>query len=344
MCRTPSLRLLAFVTMVALGSGCSSFKSSRHINVAPFAENTVAMIGEVQRATKPIVWVYLKKYEDLQTIEDVREGFAPARTLMRGVALYSTQIVSIYESNLPESRKVAELAHYLDGAIRERIQSDPMAQQFFTAGRLDTAVAEARKSSTFLGALGAAQPVVSAALSFGNDVYDSVDIRIEIAADDIDHRIETEWAPLKTQVAELTDLELRAIREYTLLARYRLGDAATLDTLRSLDPAVTSAIPTGKPPSATALDATEKRLLSNIDTVNGLRAHLDKEYEIYQAEQRELDTLRSQSQEAARLGRITLILWARSHRNLAGGVAVPAQIDLMGMFRSAAGRAANLVP
>jgi len=108
---------------------------------------------------------------------------------------------------------------------------------FFTAGRLDTAVADARKSSTFLGALGAAQPVVSAALSFGNDVYDSVDVRIEIAADDIDHRIETEWAPLKTQVAELTDLELRAVREYTLLARYRLGDAATLDTLRSLDPA-----------------------------------------------------------------------------------------------------------
>jgi hypothetical protein len=263
---------------------------------------------------------------------------------MRGVALYSTQIVSIYESNLPESRKASELAHYLDEAVRERIQADPMAQQFFTPGRLDTAVADARRASTFMGALGAAQPVVSAALSFGNDVYDSLDVSIEIAANDINGRIETEWASLKAQVEELTDLELHAVREYTLLARYRLGDPATLDTLRSLDPAVASAIPAGKTVTAATVDATEKRLLSQIDTVNALRAHLDQEFEVYQAEQRELDSLRSQSQEASRLGRITLILWARSHRNLAAGVSVPAQIDLMGMFRSAAGRAANLVP
>jgi hypothetical protein len=54
--------------------------------------------------------------------------------------------------------------------------------------------------------------------------------------------------------------------------------------------------------------------------------------------------LRTQARESARLGRITLITWARSHRNLAAGIAVPASIDVMSMVKSAAGQAKSLVP
>jgi len=53
---------------------------------------------------------------------------------------------------------------------------------------------------------------------------------------------------------------------------------------------------------------------------------------------------RTQAREEARLGRITLITWARSHRNLANGIAVPASIDVMSMVRSAAEQAWSPVP
>src|SRR4029077_17787931 len=99
------VRVVALVVITPVVAGCATFKSTQRLDVGPFAENTVGVIREVQRATKPVVWSYLKKYESLPSIMEVRQAFGPVRTLMRGVALYSTQIVSIYESDLSDPQK-----------------------------------------------------------------------------------------------------------------------------------------------------------------------------------------------------------------------------------------------
>jgi hypothetical protein len=339
--RRPPFLLPILVAVMSLLTGCASFRASRRLDVGPFAENTVGMIGEVQRATKPVVWTYLKKYDQLPSVQNVRRAAAPSRTLMRGVALYSTQLVSIYESDLSDARKSEELATYLDIAVRERLRNNPTAQVFLTQGALDSAVTKVRGSTNFLAALGAAQPVVSAALAYGNFLFDTLDVQIDQAGAEIDSRIETEFAPLKEQLASVTDLQLRATRGYSLLSRYRYGDDAALDTLRSIDPESAATL-TGKRPAAAALDANEKRILSQIETTTQLRSHLNEGFDQYKAEQQELDQLRIQAREISRLGRITLILWARSHRNLAAGVTVPAAINVMGIVQSAAGKATGI--
>ncbi len=336
-------RVLALLVAVPFLAGCASFKSTKRLDVGPFAENTVGMIGEVQRATKPVVWTYLKKYEQVPTVVEIRKAYAPARFLMRGVALYSTQVVSIYESNLSEERKCSELAHYLDESVRDRIANNPKAQEFMTAGALDSAVTNCASAKTFLAALAAAQPVVSAALAYGNALYDSVDAKIDGAGGDIDSRIEAEFAPLKQRMLELGDLQVQAARSYTLLSRYRIGEDAALDTLRQVDPEMVELLPPGKKPATAGLDAAEKRLITQLETIASVRNQLSPQFEEYRAQQQELDQLRIQAREGARLGRITLILWARSHRNLANGVTVPAAINVMGMVQSAASKATSAV-
>jgi hypothetical protein len=326
----------ALAVVIALAAGCRSFRSSKELDVGPFAENTVEMIGEVQRATKPLVWTHLKQYESLPSVQSVRDGYAPARTLMRGVALYSTQIVSIYDSELSDTQKSEELARYLDEAVRERLRNERQASLFLGPATLDSAVVKVRAAPTFMGALMAAQPVVSAALGFGNAVYDSVELKIDRAAADIDRRIEAEFAPLKRQQADVSELELWAMARYSWLSRYRLGDAAALDSLRAHDPEAAAAMPQGKRPTPAAIESTEKRLLDQLAEVGTLRGQLDKRLEEYRAQQKELDSIRVQGREATRLGRITLIEWARSHRNLASGIRVPAAIDLLGMMQGAA--------
>lgn len=325
-------------------AGCASFKASRRLDVSPFAQNTVGLIGEVQRANKPLEWVYLKKYETLPVILDVRRAAAPARELMRGVAIYSTQIVSIYESPLPESRRSQELARYLDESLRQRLKDNPRSETFLTQAELDKAVQGARSAPTFMAALGAAQPVVSAALAYGNQIYDEMDQQIGRADQELVSRIEAENASLKTEMAKLESMQLSSISSYRLLTEYRLGSNAALDSLRASDPEVAEALPAGKKPTAAALDAAEKRIRERVETLGQMHDKLDPQFEIYKAEQAELEQLRTQAREAARLGRITLILWARSHRNLADGIAVPAAIDVMGMVKGAAGQAKSLVP
>src|SRR5262245_25124748 len=78
------LRVATVLCIVVAASGCSTFKATKGIDVAPFAQNTVGMVGEVQRAAKPLVWVQLKKYESLPSVMDVRQAFLPTRSLMRG--------------------------------------------------------------------------------------------------------------------------------------------------------------------------------------------------------------------------------------------------------------------
>ena len=336
--RVADAGLLALALIAAFAPGCRSFKSTQRLDVGPFAENTVGMIGEVQRATKPLVWTHLKQYESLPSVQLVREAYAPVRTLMRGVALYSTQIVSIYESDLPEPQKAQELARYLEDAVRQRLRSNGQGDPYLTKGLLDSALTRVRGAATFIGALNAAQPIVAGALGYGNAVYDSLDVKIDRGAADIDHRIETEFAPLKQQRAEVTDLELSSTARYTWLSRYRLGDTTALDSLRAHDPEAAQAMPAGKRPTPEAIETTEKRILSQIETMAKLRGHLDHQFEEYRAQQRELDSIRIQAREATQLGRTTLILWARSHRDLAAGVRVPPAINLMRLMQSATDR------
>ena len=163
-------------------------------------------------------------------------------------------------------------------------------------------------------------------------------MKIDRGAADIDHRIETEFAPLKQQLAEVRDLELSSTARYTWLSRYRLGDTTALDSLRAHDPEAAQAMPAGKRPTPEAIETTEKRILSQIETMAKLRGHLDHQFEEYRAQQRELDSIRIQAREATQLGRTTLILWARSHRDLAAGVRVPPAINLMRLMQSATDR------
>jgi hypothetical protein len=336
-------RLSGLALLVALTSGCATFKASSRLDVGPFAENTVGMIGEVQRATKPAVWMHLKRFDSVESVRDVRVGVVPFRKLMRNVALYSTQVVSIYESDLSDQRKAEELAIYLDETVRQSLETSPAAQVFMSQGGLDSAVAAVRTAPTFMAALGHAQPVVSAALAYGNRLCDSLSQRIDYAAADVDARVEAEFAPVREQMVSLMNLQLKATREYTLVNRYRLGEDAALDTLRALDPEVAEALPVGKKPVMASLDAAEKRILAKIETASSLRSDLNERFNVYQLEQQELDALRNSAQESARLGRITLMLWARSHRNLAAGVKVPAALDVMGLVKNAAGSATKTI-
>jgi hypothetical protein len=286
--------------------------------------------------------VYLKKYESLPAILEARRMYGPARELMRGIAIYSTQIVSIYESPLPDSRRSQELSRYLDETIRARLKDNPRSDAFLTQAELDKAVQGARSAGSFMEALGAAQPVVSAALAYGNQIYDDMDQAIGKADNELQSRIEVEFAPLKHEMARIEALQLSSISAFRLLTEYRMGSNSALDSLRAIDPESAETLPAGKKPTAAALEGAEKQILERVETLGQMHARLDPQFEIYKAQQAELEMLRTQAREAARLGRITLITWARSHKNLAAGIAVPAQIDIMGMVKGAAGKATSL--
>jgi hypothetical protein len=111
---------------------------------------------------------------------------------------------------------------------------------------------------------------------------------------------------------------------------------------------VAEQLPPGRPPTAKQLEAAELELVGQLQRLKLLKEQLGPEFAIYKETQRELEMLRIQAEDRARMGRVTLVLWARSHKNLGLGVAVPPAIDVMGMLKAAggavAGSAGKVVP
>ena len=89
-------------------------------------------------------------------------------------------------------------------------------------------------------------------------------------------------------------------------------------------------------PTAGELDAAEERLAGQLARIQAVRAQLEPEFHLYDEHQRELEGLRTQTEDMLRLGRLTMSVWSRSHRNLAAGIEVPPQIDLVHLLTTTA--------
>jgi hypothetical protein len=330
------LALLATAVLAAttLLAGCSRLRGSRRLDVGPFSENTMGMVGELQKMYRPAMWTRLKKYQGLETVAKAQGSINEVRVLMRGITFYSTQVAALYEAPMTEERKVQELARYMNENVRPNLPANASDAFPVTQSYMDTLIANIQANKTMLEALGAAQPLVSLTVSAGDQLFDQVDADIRTAANDINDRIEAEYAQLKARITDLDQMHIISVRSFTLLQRVRAGNSAALDTLREIDNGLRELLPTGRTPASKDLEAAERFVIQRTNTIKLFRDQLEPDFAVYRECQAELEMLRTQADERARLGRITLILWGRSHRNLAAGIPVPPVIDVMGVMRS----------
>jgi len=335
------LLLVAALAALLTSGGCSLFRAERRLDMGPFGENTVAMVGEMQKFNRPAPWVYLKKYQRHPEVVKGMPFLVEMRGLLRGVAFYSMQITALQESRLSEKRRLQELVRYLKEIVRPTLPAETGKDSVFSKEDLDEVVKDVLTRETFLDGLSAAQPLVNAVQSYGLGLFDQFDDQLGVAVAAVGGEVEKEFAPLKRNIVELELLQERAMEGVTLLYKYRLGEAEALPALRTLYPPVAEQLPAGKPPTARQLDSAELELVAQLQRIKALKEQLVPEFMVYKEEQRELETLRIQAEERARLGRATLVLWARSHKNLGLGVAVPPAIDVVGLLKAATGAAAG---
>jgi len=344
----PALRLTRLALAAALAAtatGCSTFRETRKLDMTPFADNTFTTIGELRRFEKPAVWVFLREYRDHATVKKSLADYAPLAKLLRGIAFYSAQMVSIGDSGLTEEKKVNELARYVDVIVRPAAMEEEAADWGITPTDIDRIIGEIKAKPTFLEGVGAAEPLVSATLRYGLKLLDRVDVDIAEAAGAISREVDAEFAALNTNVVDIERIQQQLLRGFALLHEHRLGDAKALEQLRAAVPLAREALPGPKPPSTKDLDAFEAQLTGQLERVEASKKQLAPRLAEYEGSMIELDQLRIHTVERARLGRVTLILWARSHRNLGKGIAVPPAIDIGGMIKSGAlGAAKAAIP
>jgi hypothetical protein len=315
----------AVIMIVSLLGGCAKFSASRKMDAGPFGENVTVMMGDVSAdVRKPF---YIKQYVEGPSREEYAAEWANMRKTMRGIVLYSSQVVNIAQSPMTERKKPNALANTLK-EIMSGVPDQRLTDVGITREELKEIIRNIEIQDTMLAALGHAQPLIDRIASYVDNSFERVEVALNKLIRDIDARMDERWGLNRENVELLYGLQNLTFRSYALLYKYREGDAASLAALRTNDLALQTALGKDKAVSEKELEATESQIMARLKNLNLIREQIMPQVERYLLEARERDELYNQHKEVGKKLRLTVMLWARAHRNLAAGIPVPPEFDL----------------
>jgi hypothetical protein len=332
--------LAAVLAAATLPAGCSVLQQTRRADVGPFAENTMKLVSDVNPGASSQQILFIRPYLPVPAGPKLGAEWATFQQLLRAVVEYASQVLAISESSLEDAEKPRELARYLDVSLRPVLEREQAASK--VAGQpLDQLVKKVRSETALLGALRAAQPAVDDLLTLTDFHAGRIRELQGAFAADVGGRIDEAYSKVIANLRELEALQQQAMESYTLVARARLGSADSLATVRARDAGVRDVMGKEAVPGRDRFDAAEAELAGRLARIEKLRDQIGPEIELYVRTKAELNRLMELSEENATRGRLAVIAFARSHRNLAAGLPVPPEIDILGTLKSSAGGAAS---
>jgi hypothetical protein len=328
---TLALTLVAFVL-----TGCSYFKQQERLDLAPFAERTVSLAADIEYGmTKGGRAHYLRKYKKDPIVVEHNETWIQVRGLLRGVVAYSVEISTLGASSLPSAERNERFAIFLDRLIRPVLEDDH-PQMRFTTQNLDAMLAAIREQKYFLDALREAQPFIDEIARLADLLFDRTQDELDVVADHLYARIEKDnagpqfaWDTLITAQDRLVQSSVR-IRQYKLDHDPEILVALYRDEIDYPEWSADPENPTTEELNRMA-DDMMKKLVGAVDLKTLLRPDL----EIYASQQQELDGLYVGAQIQLKKARVTIMIWAKAHRNLAEGVSDAAKIDIFDVTKKA---------
>ncbi len=339
---TSCIRIVGIVALMLQVAACSSFKGSRRLDMGPFAENTVNMLAEAQKTVQPFDWNYLREYRPEANRGPADKDVVLVRSVFRGIGLYSVQVVSLSRASMSETKRAGKLGDYIEDVCRPIITQGYAAEFGITATQLDSVVANVRRQTDYLDAIGAANPLIYSIVTFTIERVDSVEAAIKPGLDAIGADIEAKFAETRREIDDLNAIEERDVRTFITLQDYRAGKAS-LESVVASDPSLSDILsPKGKS-SPEGIEAAQQLLRERLTSIDAVRAQLNARKELHANQVAELDGFRNELDRRVRSARLMLVYWLRSHSNLAAGVQVPPAIDVGGMVGSSAKKAVKTV-
>jgi len=324
-------RMTAIVCAAAALSACATFKGKTEANEAPFAENTLAMVSSLRLTVQQPV--YLRRFMASDSdVAAARLYGDRIRKLLRGIIVYSLQVAAIGDSKLSEPAKAQELARFLNETLRPAVLSQEVPITL-TEAQLDSVLTRVRSQQTYLAALREATPIVVEVVETTDHVVRQFEDRVTAAEVVLSAEVEAEYAPYRANDERLQALEVITMRRFVLLDAARLGDSTAFPALRESYP---TAAGSGGRIEPKELDRLSREAFDQLASIRTLRDQMTGESELYANRMKELDELAGQSMITARATRTSIILWSRAHRNMAAGLALPPEIDIVGLLQGVA--------
>ncbi|MCK4680609.1 hypothetical protein KAT82_05755 [bacterium] len=326
--------LAACVILPSLG--CSHFTPSTSANLAPFAEQTLAMAGSVEHSLGQGRLVYARHLAKGPETTRYKASLTELQGHIRGIVAYSLQVVTVAESGLPTDEKASELAGFLD-ALLDRIGSDADVRSGLSEESVRAIVDSVRSQESLVDALREAQPLVDEAGAMTLAIIDELRDSGTAAEAEIAGEIRKRHGAMIRYADIFKRQQAEVLEGLTLVDGYWKGDETALEPLRESAPRFMADTPPAGKMDAADVRLVEQRMFDRLQELDQARQSMVYDVDIYFQQMQELDRLSRSSEIALRKARVAVHLWVKTHRKLSMGITQPATFDLFQITESLIG-------
>jgi hypothetical protein len=328
--------LLLVACMILPSLGCSHFTPSTSANLAPFAEQTLAMAGSFEHSLGQGRLVYARHLAQGPETTRYKESLGELQGHIRGIVAYSLQVVTVAESGLSSDEKASELAGFLD-ALLDRIGSDADVRTSLSEESVRAIIESVRSQESLVDALREAQPLVDEAGAMTLEIMDELRDSGTAAQAEIAREIQKRHGAMMRYAEVFKRQQAEVLEGLTLVDDYWNGDDLALEPLRESAPHFMADVPPVGKMTAADVRTLERRLFDRLQEMDQVRQSLTSDGEIYFEQMQELDRLSRSSEIALRKARVAVHLWVKTHRKLSRGITQPATFDLFEITESLIG-------
>lgn len=333
-------------------TSCSKFLKTESENLAPFANQSIALVSSLDYGLSDNEILYLRKVDDYIDVDNPFDRFDALENQvgnqLKALVTYSIQIVTISEKNISDNKKSNELADILVTLNTLIADDEVIVDENKNAEQNKEILAQVRASEDYLESLRILLPAINAFSAHAQRVLDELELEKRKAVQLLDSAIDRKYSR-----AIRFEHKLRLLRNSYYDSIIAISDYANTRDAKFIE----EARATGVLPVVEALKGkkslTNKEMLSlhnviteRMDIVNRNYSQLKPDYDEYYRSHNELKKIVDAKDRGIKEARLTFIVWSRAYQKMALGKSNPAEwFDVSesgGLLMGAAGRAAGL--
>lgn len=332
---------LLITAISLLSSGCAAFQSHKKINLAPFAENAVSIVSEVEYGLSQARAIRTRPFIGGPATIEYQEQWNTMGRFLRGIVAYSVQVATISQSDMSDKKKAAALSEYMAG-LAGPVFEDPELGFKITREDFSTIVENIRNQDDYFKAMNAAQPVVDEVARVAEEVLRDLKDAQDVARLEVARRIEEYHAPVLKFREDFKEGQARTLQTAVYISRWNKGEKSVVDSILIYDPALKQFLKPGQPLTYEIAGKMSNLLITRLEAGKLIQENLFPELEQYQKEMQELDELIAIADRGIRQSKGAIAVWRRSHQTMAAGITEPAAIDLFGIAQAAVRKVAPI--
>lgn len=331
--RYSKMKLLSIVIISLLViSGCTKFTKQQSENIAPFATQTISLIGGLERNLTKSQEIYLRRIDNY--VGD--EGAPTERVIslqnqvddmLTALTVYSIQIVTISEQNITVNEKANHLADVLE-ALQEYVLDDPFIEsEAHNEQASKELIANVRQGENYLETLRMLSPAINEFSAHAGLVLNELDKERKKLVDFYAEAIDSKFGFALEMEKILRTVRNRQYQTLIAAVHYRdTRDPVYIDEMRKQAViAVMKVIKNKKKLSDEELLQIHSITTNRLSVLNEKYQYLSPDIEAYHASHLELQAISDIKETATREARHTFIVWSRAYQRMAAGKADPAE-------------------